>query len=226
MNFVEPWLENIDSGHIYLVLFLFMTFNGFFSTPPSEVTWGLAGFVASHGRASALGLLAAGVGGNVLGTTLLYLLASRWGESAVRRIMRFNPLLGDSLLAATRLAFERHGTSIVLVGRCLPVVRSIVSIPAGLSHMRLKPFLLLTTAGCLLWALLWGGAGLLIGQQVQVLIQETKGYSLGLTLLLLALVALWLKRQTRVYLSVARKGDIAPPEGGTPVGQTGPGRDS
>jgi membrane protein DedA with SNARE-associated domain len=224
MQFAESWLANLDSSHIYIATFLFMVSNGFFSTPPSEVTWGLAGFTASLGKASPLGLLVAGVGGNVVGTTLLYFLAHRWGEGAVRRLLRFNPLLGDSLLTATHQAFEHHGASIVLVGRCLPVVRSIVSIPAGLSRMRLRPFLLLTSGGCLVWALLWGGAGLLVGQQVQTLIQKTKLYSLGLSLLVLILVALWLKRQTGMYLAAAERADVNPTGGGNGDGRGGTGR--
>jgi membrane protein DedA with SNARE-associated domain len=199
----EEWYLTLGAWQICGLLFVFMVSNGLFSTPPSELVLGIAGYLVSLERVPAWAALLAGVGGNVVGTSLLFFLAGRWGERVVRRILIFNPLLSDNLLAATREAFRRHGASIVLVGRCLPMVRSVISIPAGLTSMPWAPFLCLTTIGCLLWSLLWGGAGYIVGEQIQGLIREMKVYALTLTGIIVSLVFLWLNQQMHRYLKAA-----------------------
>lgn len=199
----EEWYLALEAWQICGLLFVFMVSNGFFSTPPSELVLGVAGYLVSIDKVPVWAALLAGVGGNVAGTSLLFFLAGRWGERVVRRVLAFSPWLREGLLEATREAFRQHGERIVLVGRCLPLVRSVISIPAGLASMRWGRFLFLTTIGCLSWALGWGSAGYIVGEQIQGLIRETRVYALTLTGIIMLFVVLWLTRQMRHYLEAA-----------------------
>ena len=206
MESMQQWFLGLDSIDIVIVLALLMVSNGLLSTPPSELVWGLAGYAASLGKTSFGLLLISGVFGNVAGTTVLYYLARQWGEAPVRRLMKFNPMLGDGLVYAINRAFVMRGPSIVLVGRCLPAIRSIVSLPAGLAHMRFVPFVTATAVGCLAWGLVWINVGYFMGKQTEALIGEVQYFLLLLSALVVVLVLVWLKRAVAVYVK-GREGE-------------------
>jgi membrane protein DedA with SNARE-associated domain len=101
----------------------------------------------------------------VIGALALYRLGYALGEDRLRRWLdRIHTVDGADLDKADRW-FERHEKSTVLFGRCVPVVRSLVSIPAGANHMRLGRFTGLTALGSLVWNSLFIGAGYGLGSR-------------------------------------------------------------
>lgn len=138
--------------------------------PPiaSEVVMPLAGYVASTGRLTLSGVIAAGVAGAVAGALVLYALGA-WVRG--ERLHRFVERHGHWLLVRPRDVeraeqwFQRHGGLAVLVGRVVPGVRSLVSIPAGACGMPLGRFLLLTTIGTTVWVTLLGSLGYWLGER-------------------------------------------------------------
>jgi len=111
---------------------------------PSEVTLLFSGFMVHQGWMSFPIAVAAATAGNLVGSLLAYWLGSSHQLERIPLARRVLQRWGDLL--------DRHGTRAVFTARLLPLARTFVSLPAGAQHVALAPFIVLTTAGCALWA--------------------------------------------------------------------------
>ena len=139
----------------------------FFPPIPSEVVMPLAGIAAARGDMPIAGAILGGVAGSMGGNILWFALARRLGverfEAWVDRHGRWLTLDRTSVERAQRW-FERAGPWVVAAGRCVPGVRSIVSVPAGLVGMRWRPFLIWSTLGTMVWTSALTLAGYSLGR--------------------------------------------------------------
>ena len=134
---------------------------------PSEIVLAMAGYLAGEGRVAVVLVLIAATAGSVLGALVLYWLGYALGEDRLRRWLDRIPLVdADDLEKADRW-FERRAKAAVLFGRCAPVVRSLVSIPAGANHMPLGQFTLFTAIGSGVWNSIFVGGGYALGSKWQ-----------------------------------------------------------
>jgi membrane protein DedA with SNARE-associated domain len=120
---------------------------------PSEVILPLAGFRARSGALNVLAVWPAATAGSVLGALLLYGLGAWLGYERLHRLAghRWFVFVSQKDLDRGERVFERHGGKVVLLGRCVPFLRSVVSIPAGIAGMPLSRFVVLTTIGSGVW---------------------------------------------------------------------------
>jgi membrane protein DedA with SNARE-associated domain len=132
---------------------------------PSEVVLPVAGYLSQTGRMSLLGAFTAATLGSLLGATLLYQLGAWLGPERSRRMLARLPLVDRADVDHAFGWFERHGRSAVLVGRLVPVVRSFVSVPAGVVRMPWPRFLACTLVGSAAWNAALIGAGAALGTQ-------------------------------------------------------------
>ena len=122
--------------------------------------------MAAQGELSLSGVIAAGTLGSVAGTSLWYLVGRRLGRARLERLIRRHGRWFTTDVAGLHKAealFERHGHLAVLLGRILPTVRTLISIPAGLLAMPPARFLALTSAGSLVWTAILTVAGHVLG---------------------------------------------------------------
>jgi membrane protein DedA with SNARE-associated domain len=112
-------------------------------------------------------VLVAATLGSVLGALVLYGLGAAFGEQRARRWLTRLPLVDESDFDQASAWFHRHGHGVVFFGRFVPIVRSLVSLPAGAQRMPLLPFVVLTLLGSLLWNALLIGAGYGLGTQYE-----------------------------------------------------------
>jgi membrane protein DedA with SNARE-associated domain len=117
---------------------------------PSELVMPPAGYLAAHGRMDPFLAVAAGTLGSILGALVNYYLAIWIGEPVLRRVGKY-VLISDKSLTRTQAYFARHGEISTFVGRLLPVIRHLISIPAGLARMNLGKFALFTAIGAGIW---------------------------------------------------------------------------
>ncbi len=135
---------------------------------PSEVILPLAGFAASRGD---LGLAAAILFttlGSVVGALALYGVGAGLGRSRTRALAAKLPLVKVEDIDKAEEWFNRHGPKAVLIGRLVPIVRSMISVPAGVERMSVPLFLLLTTIGSGIWNTLLIVAGYQLGERWHV----------------------------------------------------------
>ena len=135
---------------------------------PSEVVLPLAGYLAQTGRMSLVAAFLAATAGSVLGAAFLYQLGRWLGPERSRRWLDRLPLVDAADVDKAFRAFERRGRAAVLFGRLVPVVRSFISVPAGVVRMPWPQFLLYTAIGSAIWNAALSGAGVALGTQYEL----------------------------------------------------------
>lgn len=161
------WITNTMNALGYLGIGLLMFLENLFPPIPSELIMPLAGFTVAQGKMNFQYAVLAGVVGTVLGTLIWYYAGILVGEERLRSLAdrhgKWLGLSGDDIDKANRW-FYRHGTKTVLLCRLVPGIRTIISLPAGISRMRLVPFLVYSTIGTTLWTTLLTYAGYMLGE--------------------------------------------------------------
>jgi len=130
---------------------------------PSEIILPLAGFTARRGSLVLWEVLLWTTIGSVIGALLLYGLGAWLGPQRLRRIVDRMPLMKVTDVDRAEAWFARHGGKAVFLGRMVPIVRSLISIPAGIERMPLPRFLLLTAGGSAIWNSIFVLAGYFLG---------------------------------------------------------------
>ena len=141
---------------------------------PSEVILPMAGLAAARGSFTLVEALLWTTAGSVAGAFALYGLGAWLGVERLRALVRRMPLLKVEDVDRTVAWFERHGGKAVFFGRMLPLFRSLISIPAGVTRMPLWRFGLLTLAGSFIWNAVFVLSGYLLGDQWHV-VEEYAG---------------------------------------------------
>lgn len=158
---------------------------------PSEVILPLAGFSASQGTLQLLPTIAWTTAGSVVGALALYLIGVLLGEQRLRAVARRMPLVKESDIDRSQAWFERHGSKAVFFGRMIPIFRSLISIPAGLTRMPVWRFTLLTALGSLIWNSVFVCAGFLLGEN-WMLVEQYAGVFQRIVIAVVVVAAVWL----------------------------------
>ncbi|WP_298944930.1 DedA family protein [uncultured Microbacterium sp.] len=141
---------------------------------PSEVILPMAGLAAARGSFTLVEALLWTTAGSVIGAFLLYGLGAWLGLGRLRALVERTPLLHVDDVDRTVAWFAKHGGKAVFFGRMLPIFRSLISIPAGVTRMPLLRFGLLTLAGSLIWNGVFVLSGYFLGEQWHI-VEEYAG---------------------------------------------------
>jgi membrane protein DedA with SNARE-associated domain len=144
---------------------LLIALENLFPPLPSEVILPLAGFSASQGDLNYFAAIAWTTAGSLVGALALYFLGSFLGRDRVRHYADKIPLVNLSDIDKAEHWFLKHETKAVFFGRMVPIVRSMISIPAGVEKMSLTLFIVYTTIGSMIWNTTLISAGYLLGDQ-------------------------------------------------------------
>jgi membrane protein DedA with SNARE-associated domain len=162
------WVTGLVGQTGYLGITFLMLAENVFPPIPSELIMPLAGFTAARGELNIVGVVVAGTAGSVAGALLWYYVG-RWVgcerlERNAAKHGRWLTIAPEEVDDAMRW-FCRHGGKAVLVGRLIPAVRTLISVPAGIFDMCLPVFLAYTGVGTAVWTALLAGAGYLLEGQ-------------------------------------------------------------
>ncbi len=157
-------MQHLISSGGYAAVFLLMVAESACVPIPSEVIMLFAGVLAATGRLSLVAVIVLGVLGNLVGSLIAWGVGWVGGRPALHRWGRW-VLLSDAELDRAEGWFERHGEGAVFFGRMLPVVRTFISLPAGVARMAPGRFASFTLAGCIPWTAALGVAGYELGSQ-------------------------------------------------------------
>jgi membrane protein DedA with SNARE-associated domain len=167
MEAVVNWATSLVETLGYAGVALLVALENLFPPIPSEVVLPLAGFVAASEEASIGGMVLAATIGSMLGAYALYGVSAAVGPIRLRRFVekygRWLRLGGDDLDRAEAW-FDQKARTVVMISRCVPLMRSLISVPAGFRRMPLLQFSMYTLAGSLVWNLALVGAGYLLGE--------------------------------------------------------------
>lgn len=186
---------------------LLVAIESLFPPIPSEIILPLAGFTASRGSFSLVGAIIATTFGSLVGALGLYYLGRYVGLARLRRWADRVPLMSADDVDKAMIWFGRHDRIAVLTGRFVPIVRSLVSIPAGVERMNLGLFLLLTLIGSGIWNSLFIILGFVLGENWTIVEAFMGQYSrLILVVAVLALAVIVVLRIRR-HRRASRPGD-------------------
>jgi len=175
---------------------LLLAIDNVFPIIPSEVVLPFAGYLASQGAMSFLVALGAATVGSVASAYALYVLGRRLGAERARAALLRVPLTDGGDVDRAVAWFARHGEAAVFTGRFVPLVRSLVSLPAGTEGMGPARFGLLTACGSGLWNLLWLWIGWLVGENWTDVGRWSDWFNWSIVIVGVALVAryVWCRR--------------------------------
>lgn len=207
-EFIKELLERFLGGMQqagYTGVFLMMTIESSFIPFPSEIVMVPAGYLAGSGQLSLVGCIAAGIAGSVLGAWINYGLSFYLGRTVLIQVLKYF-LISESKLQKTEQFFEQHGAITTLIGRLIPGVRQLISVPAGLARMNFRQFTLFTSIGAGAWVTLLCVIGYLAGKNQQALedvwVQNKKmvlgGVFIGTVLVVTAYLFRHYRRDKRV----------------------------
>lgn len=173
------WATDIVERLGYLGVAMLVAVENVFPPIPSEVVLGLAGYTAARGDAWVVGMIIAATIGSVSGALVLYGFSAAVGPVRLRAItIRYGLWIGfgEADLDRAEAWFDRRSRSAVLVCRCVPLIRSLISIPAGFRRMPLGAFTLFTLLGSLVWNTILIVAGYLLAEQWDKMLAYTEPF--------------------------------------------------
>jgi len=190
---ISDWVTNIVETLGYFGVAALITLENVFPPLPSELILPLAGFETGRGQFNYFLMVIAATAGSVVGAIILYYVAHFVGEHRIRALIRrygkwFQVTEKD--LDRADAWFDRYSSLAVLICRCVPLVRSVVSLPAGLRRMNMARFLLFTAIGSAVWNAALIGAGWALGDNWEV-VGTYVGYFQYVVIALVVLAVVW-----------------------------------
>ena len=199
---MTQWILDVIAAGGYWGIMLLMALENIFPPIPSEIIMGLGGINVAHGRMDFWPLLAAGTIGSTIGNYAWYMVGARLGHERLRPfITRYGRWLTmdwedvEGMIAF----FQRHGHWVVFGLRFSPLMRTMISLPAGMARMHRGQFILYTAIGTTIWNIILIGAGFYLGRNFAQIEHYTGPITVATIGIILAVylwrVARWRKRK-------------------------------
>lgn len=214
-------MQHFIATYGYAAVFLLMVAESACIPVPSELIMTFGGALAAGAvpgtSLNLVGVIVAGVAGNVVGSYIAWAAGRYGGQPALRRWGRRLRLRDHDLDRANRW-FARYGPRAVLIGRLLPVVRTFISLPAGIAGMEPVRFGIYTTIGCIPWTAALAYAGYAVGANWQSIVNDFHGptYIIAAVIVIAAAIAIWRFARQRQADAAPRQADAAPADGQRP----------
>ncbi|MFE8698320.1 DedA family protein [Cytobacillus sp. FJAT-53684] len=199
---MENWITEIMNEFGYWGIFLLIALENVFPPIPSEVILTFGGFMTTTSELTVVGVVAYSTIGSVAGAVILYgigrlidvermeKIIDRWGH--ILRLTKKDIRKADQW-------FDKYGVWTVFFCRLIPLIRSLISIPAGMSHMNFGMFLLFTTLGTLIWNVILVNVGAAVGDSWETIVKYMDIYSnfvyAFLALALILFIVLFIKKR-------------------------------
>ncbi|EAF0309553.1 DedA family protein [Listeria monocytogenes] len=164
---METWITSIMADFGYIGIFVLIMVENLFPPIPSEIILTFGGFMTTVTSLNVVMVIIVATLGSVVGAILLYKVASYFGKERLTKIvLKYGRILRlkESDIERAESFFLKYGSWAVFLCRMIPLIRSLISIPAGMTKMKMSRFLILTTAGSLLWNTVLIGLGAVLGE--------------------------------------------------------------
>ena len=160
LDFLLIWLTDFLGNHLYEGVFLAALLETIIPPIPTLAVFPTAGFIASQNGITIIGLIPMiilGAAGATVGTSTIYFIALKLGRLVLLRYLRY-VRVSEAKLTKVENWFAKYGDKAVFLGRMVPVMREMISVPAGLLKMKIPKFIVYTFAGSCIWS-----AGTILG---------------------------------------------------------------
>ncbi|QNQ82380.1 DedA family protein [Lactobacillus sp. PV037] len=186
------WITSFIEQFGYLALLLLIAIENIFPPIPSEIILTLSGFLSTKTSLNLAGIIIFSTLGSLIGAIILFSISRNLTLTRLEKILntKFCKLLGFKQEDAQKAIswFEKYGIGAIFYGRCIPIVRSLISIPAGIARVGWGKFILLTTAGSLIWNTILILLGYYTGQNWAVVVKIFDDYTLIIAFIILLIL--------------------------------------
>lgn len=168
MNWIETFIQlviSLVSENLYLGVFLAALLETIFPPIPSEAVFPLAGYIVLKNQMSVFHIITVGITGGsgaTLGGFIIFIISKKLGRAGLVKYLKYIKIKEKTLVKADYW-FEKYGSKSVIIGRVIPGIREIVSIPAGIFNMNPIKFLIFTFIGSCIWSIALTGVGYYFG---------------------------------------------------------------
>lgn len=196
---------DILNQHGYIGIMLLILLENLFPPIPSELILTFSGFMTTYTRLGIRGVVLASTAGSMLGAVLLYLLGKKLSINRIVNLLngpcgKILRLQAKDVLKAVK-SFESQGSLAVFVCRCIPILRSLISVPAGMAGMNFQKFFVLSLAGTLIWNTVLCMAGAMAGTSWEkltiILGKYAKLTKIGIAIAIITIIIFYKKRKTK-----------------------------
>jgi membrane protein DedA with SNARE-associated domain len=171
---IAEWVTHVISVSGYAGVFGLLFIDAMNIPLPSEISLGFAGYLVSTGRFTFFWAVMVGTLGYTAGAALSYWIGLKGGRRVVERYGRFLLISKRDLARADKL-FKKYGNAIAFFSRMLPVLRTFISLPAGVFKVPFGRYIAYTFVGSLLWSVLFVYLGQLVGENYEILAEKMHG---------------------------------------------------
>jgi len=176
---LTDWIINLVSTFGYLGVFAAMTIESASIPLPSEVIMGIAGYLVFKGELNLFAVALAGAIGNIVGSTIMYGVGAKGGRPVVKKYGH-RVHMDEERFNKVDTWFKKYGDKVIFFSQLLPIVRTFVSLPAGILKVNYVKFLFYTFVGAFLWCFLLAYVSSLLGDAWEKLLQLMHQVELGL----------------------------------------------
>lgn len=191
---MTDWIIAIMEQLGYLGIALLMFLDNVFPPIPSEIIMPSAGFTASQGQLTLFGVIISGSIGSLIAAAVLYWIGRKIPHAAlftwINRYGKYLFIKSDDVKKALDW-FERYGHRVVFFGRMVPAVRSLISIPAGMSHMPFAKFMSYSALGTVIWTTFLACVGFYFGNNTELMQQIFNRVGYAIIALCILLGCIW-----------------------------------
>ena len=169
------WIADLLGGHLYEGIFLAALIETIIPPIPTLAIFPTAGFLAFQQGIPLIGIIPMiilGALGATIGTTTIYFIALKLGRVVLLRYLKLFKI-SEKKLERVEIWFEKYGDKAVFLGRMVPVMREMISVPAGLLQMRIPKFIMYTFAGSIVWSSATILAGYYFGEAIGLTVSTT-----------------------------------------------------
>ncbi|WP_066343198.1 DedA family protein [Geminocystis sp. NIES-3708] len=195
---MTEWITNTMNSLGYMGIALLMFLENLFPPIPSELIMPLAGFTVSQGKMELIPAIVAGVIGTILGAFPWYYFGKLVDESRLEKLAdKYGKWI---FVSATDISkanqwFNKYGNIAVFLGRLVPGIRTLISLPAGINNMNMSSFIIYSTIGTLLWVSLLTGSGYVLGDNYELVEQYIAPVSKIALLSIIFFFLIWIIRK-------------------------------
>lgn len=190
---MQDIIINIMNNYGYIGVFLLILIENVFPPIPSEVILLFGGFMTTYTSLSVLGMTLSSTLGSLIGAIILYKIGSVFNEKRLKKLIntKFGKILriNNKDIDSTFNYFKSKGEKTIFFCRFIPLIRSLISVPAGMNKMNMSRFMIYTTLGSLIWNIVLIVIGNIVGSKWEEILKILDAYS-KYTVIILFIVTL------------------------------------
>lgn len=201
---MENWLIEVMSEYGYIGILFLIAIENLFPPLPSEVILTFGGFMTTFSNLTIIGVVVSATIGSVIGAIILYIIGLQLQVTKIEHIVhQWGHILRLSVndIHKAESWFTKYGAWTIFLCRFIPIVRSLISIPAGMAKMNIVLFILLTTLGTFIWNFILVYLGASVGVSWHIIVEYMDIYSnvlyVFLMIVFVTLVTLWMGRKNK-----------------------------